>query len=149
MGKKKTRAEAAERGTAADPANAAREIRRKAQDQARGSKKLVGVMPEAMADEVTAASGTYPFTFKSAFIIAAAALLGTILIPFLATQSGGTIQFATTAATPPLVAIALAFTRYFVDSERGLARGFFTTLGVAFAVLLAICWLLFYKGILI
>lgn len=101
MSKKKNRAAAAARGTAADPTAAGRELRREAQRQTANSRKLVGVMPERMADEVKASSDTYPFTFKSAFILAGAALLGTIVIPFFATQAGGTIGFATTAALPP------------------------------------------------
>lgn len=149
MSKKKNRAAAAARGTAADPTAAGRELRREAQRQTANSRKLVGVMPERMADEVKASSDTYPFTFKSAFILAGAALLGTIVIPFFATQAGGTIGFATTAALPPLLAVALAFTRYFVDSDRGLTRGFFITLAVALLALFVICWLLFYQGIML
>lgn len=148
MSKKKSRAAVAARGTAADPSSDARKIRQEAQDMMRDSKKLVGVMPERMADEVKA-TGSYPFTFKSAFILAGAALLGTIVIPFFATQAGGTIGFATTTALPPLLASALAFTRYFIDSDRGLVRGFFITLAVTFAAVLVICWLLFYQGIML
>lgn len=149
MSKKKNRAAAAARGTAADPSSAARELRQEAKRQTADSKRLVGVMPETMANEVKTTAGVYPFTFKSAFIIAGAALLSTIIIPFLATQAGGSIQLATTLATPPFLAAALAFTRYFVDSDRGLTRGFFITFAVTFFALLAICWLLFYQGILI
>ena len=142
------RAKAAARGTAADPGRAAREMRREAQRQTEDSRKLVGVMPEGMADEVKK-TGVYPFTFKSAFAIAAAALLGTIVIPFLVSGSGVSVALSTTVTLPVLMAAALAVTRYFVDSDRGLCRGFIITLVVAYIAVLLICWLLFYQGILL
>ena len=155
--KKSNRARDAARGTSADPAlksdeklevSPADALRRQAVDNVARSSKVVGVMPEALADEVRE-SGVYPFTFTSAFIIAGALLVGTIFVPFLATRAGATVGEATTCAVPPLAALALAFTRFFIDSKRGFCRGFFITLGVAFACCLLLCWLLFYQGILI
>lgn len=45
-----------------------------------------------------------------------------------------------------LTAAALAFGRYFVDSKRGLCRGFYLTFLVAFGAMTLICWLLFSKA---
>lgn len=145
---KKTKAQLAARGTVADPARDAQRLRSDAKQQVGTSAKLVGVMPEGMADEVKA-TGFVPFTFKSAIILAIAVLLGTIAVPFLASKAGVGIGLSTTCAAPILTASALAFTRYFVDSERGLCRGFYVTFLVAFAALTLICWLLFFQGIMI
>ena len=148
MGKKKNRAAEAARGTAADPRAEAQRLRKEAEDMTRNSKKLVGVMPERMADELKA-SGTYPFTFKSAFILTGAALLGFAIIPFLLDGWGVPISLSATIACPILLAAALAYTRYCIDSDRLFCRGFIITFVVTFLATLLICWLLFYQGILI
>ena len=148
MAKKKNRAAAAARGTAADPRAEAQRIRSEAQDMMRDSRRLVGVMPERMADEVKA-SGTYPFTFKSAFILAGAGLLGFVVIPFLLDGQGVSIALSTTLSAPILLAAALAYTRYYVDSDRLFCRGLVITFVVTLVATALICWLLFYQGILI
>lgn len=145
MGKKTRRAAEAARGTAADPARA---MRKQVEGQVRSSHKLVGVMPDDMAREVEGA-GVYPFTFTSAFILAGAVLLGTIIIPFLLDGQGVYIGLSTTLACPLLLAAAIAFTRYFVDSRRGICFGFWLTFVIALLAATLICWLLFYKGIMI
>lgn len=156
MSKKKHKSRAAALGTAAGPrfkeGRSGREdadrLRRKAQESVRSSQKLVGVMPEQMAEDIRE-TGSYPFTFKSAFIIAAAALLGTIAIPFLASQAGIWIGLSTLMSLPLLLAASLAYTRYFVDSRRGWCRGFAVTFLVAFVACAAVVWLLFYQGIML
>lgn len=148
MAKKKNRAAVAARGTAADPCAEAQRIRSEAQDMMRDSRRLVGVMPERMADEVKA-SGTYPFTFKSAFILAGAGLLGFVVIPFLLDGQGVSIALSTTFSAPIMLAAALAYTRYYVDSDRLFCRGLVITFVVTLVATALICWLLFYQGILI
>ena len=146
---KKSKAQLAARGTVADPTRKdADRLRTEAKQSVGKSAKLVGVMPEDMANEVQA-TGTVPFTFKSAFLLAGAVLLGTIAIPFFAFQVGVSVGVSTTCAAPMLTAAALAFGRYFVDSKRGLCRGFYLTFLVAFGAMTLICWLLFFKGILV
>lgn len=146
---KKRKAQLAARGTAADPSRKdAERLRAEAKQSVGKSVKLVGVMPEDMANEVQA-TGTVPFTFKSAFLLAGAILLGTIIIPFFASQAGVGIGVSTTCAAPVLTAGALAYGRYFIDSKRGLCRGFYLTFLVAFGAMTLICWLLFFQGILV
>lgn len=105
-------------------------------------------MPEDLANEVTA-TGSVPFTFKSAFLLGGAVLLGTIVIPFFASKAGVGIGLSTTCAAPVLTASALAFSRFFLDSKRGLCQGFFITFAVALASLTLLCWLLFFRGIMV
>ena len=124
---------------------AAELLRGEAKRSVAASSKLVGVMPEQMAKEVEH-TGVVPFTFKSAFIIAGAILLGTILIPYGASLYGVGIGISTTASLPILTAAALACTRYFIDSSRGFCRGFVLSFVLSFAVLTLLCWLLFSKG---
>lgn len=145
---KKSRAQLAARGTMADPSRKdAERLRAEAKQSVGRSAKLVGVMPDDMANEVQA-TGTVPFTFKSAFLLAGAVLLGTIIIPFFASQAGVGIGVSTTCAAPVLTAAALAFGRYFIDSKRGLCRGFYMTFLVTLGAMTLICWLLFFQGIL-
>ena len=121
-------------------------LRKEAKSSVTNSSKLVGVMPEQMAKEVEKAS-VLPFTFKSAFIVAGAILLGTILIPFAASSYGVSIGVSTTTALPILAAVALTFTRYFVDSNRGFCRGLVVTFVLSFVALTVLCWLLFFQGV--
>lgn len=123
-------------------------LKKEAKSSVANSSKLVGVMPEQMAKEVEK-TGVLPFTFKSACIIAGAILLGTILIPFVSSSYGVSIGVSTTAALPILAAVALAFTRYFVDSNRGFCRGLVVTFVLSFVALTVLCWLLFFQGVLI
>ena len=143
---RKSRAEIAARGTVADPSR--RDVAGCGGDmnhEALKSAKLVGVMPEEMAREVRA-SGSVPFTFKSAIILAVSVLLGAIVIPFFMSRIGVAIGTSTTISLPFLTAGALGCTRYFIDSERGFCKGFYLTLLVTFVATALACWLLFYKG---
>lgn len=145
----KSKAKIAARGTAADPLRQDAANRGGGVEQAKlKSSRLVGVMPEEMAREVRA-GGFVPFTFKSASILAIAVLLGTIVIPFIASRAGVAIGVSTTITMPFLTAGALAFTRYFIDSERGWCKGFYLTLLVAFGTTALVCWLLFFRGIMV
>lgn len=146
---KKTKTQIAARGTAADPSRGdAERLRGEARQSVQTSAKLMGVMPEVMANEV-AATGFAPFTFKSAFLLAGAILLGTIVIPYLASSAGVDVGLSTTCAAPVLTAAALAFGRFFVDSKRGFCKAFYLTFLLALGAFLLICWLLFFQGILI
>ena len=146
---KKSRAQLAARGTAADPSREdAERLRAEAKQRVGKSAKLVGVLPKDMASEVQT-SGTVPFTFKSAFLLAGAVLLGTIIIPFFASRVGVGIDVSTTCAAPVLMAGALAFGRYFIDSKRGFCRGFYLTFLMTFGAFTIICWLLLFRGILV
>lgn len=146
---RKTKAQIAARGTVADPSRKdAERLRTEAKQSVQKSAKLVGVMPEDLANEVTA-TGSVPFTFKSAFLLGGAVLLGTIVIPFFASKAGVGIGLSTTCAASVLTASALAFSRFFLDSKRGLCQGFFITFAVALASLTLLCWLLFFRGIMV
>lgn len=146
---KKSRSQIAARGTAADPKRRdAERLRSESKQGVAKSASLVGVMPEEMANEVRSTGGV-PFTFKSAFLLAGAVLLGTIVIPFFASKAGVGIGVSTLFSAPILSAAALAFGRYFIDSKRGLCRGFYLTFLVTFGALLLMCWLLFFKNILV
>lgn len=121
---KKSKAQLAARGTVADPTRKdADRLRTEAKQSVGKSAKLVGVMPEDMANEVQA-TGTVPFTFKSAFLLAGAVLLGTIVIPFFAFQVGVSVGVSTTCAAPMLTAAAWRLVGTSSIPSAGCAVGF-------------------------
>lgn len=109
--------------------------------------KLHGVITEAMVPEQTERAGLAPFTFSSALLIMGAALVGGILIPWQASTWGIDVNVSMTAALPPLLALALAVSRYYVDTDRHACRGFWVLLGATWLVTLVILYLLLFCGI--
>ena len=87
-------------------------------------------------------------SFKSAFILAGAALLGAVVILYAASLAGAPVNIAVMVALPLLIAAALAGTRYFVDTDRGLCRGALIAFAVAWAASLLVCWLVLYQGVM-
>lgn len=145
MSKKRTnRARAAARGTAADPARVALAGGERLGDDV----KLKGVMPETMAESISRSAGVAAFSFKSAFILAGAVLLGTVVIPYAASLAGAPVNITVMVALPLLIAAALAGTRYVVDTDRGFCRGALITFAVAWAASLLVCWLVLYQGVM-
>lgn len=145
MGKKqKNRARAAARGTAADPARMAMAGGERLGSDAR----LVGTVPQTMAEEIAGRSGVAPFTFRSALILGAATVLGVLVIPYIASLGDVPANVSVLVAFPLLLALALAFTRCFIDTDRGFSRAFVATFGITFAATLLICWLALYQGML-
>lgn len=88
------------------------------------------------------------FSFKSAFILAGAVLLGTVVIPYAASLAGAPVNITVMVALPLLIAAVLAGTRYVVDTGRGLCRGALITFAVAWAASLLVCWLVLYQGVM-
>ena len=144
MAKRDKNRAAAARGTAADPHRAQGDGVR-----GRNDVKLKGAVTQDVADVVSERSGVAAFSFRSAFLIAGAVLMGSIVVPYLASLVGIPVRASATIATPPLLAAALASARYLIDTDRGVCRGFFVTFVVVFAVSLAVCWLLLYQGLLL
>ena len=168
MARRKSRAQRAARGTAADPnreraaapegaAGAGTPGKGGASGGGKGAgapggsarPKLHGVITEAMVPDQLERSGTYPFTFSSSLILFVAAFAGGVLVPALAGELGLDARVATVAGISVLLPLALALTRYFLDSKRGLCRGFWITLGVSFAVCVLVVSLLLFGGILL
>lgn len=159
MGRKQSRAQLAARGTSADPnarvtgegtgepAPSGGRGSSKATPGAAGRRKLHGVITEDYLKEQVERTGTYPFTFSSSIIIAVSALLGAVVIPYLAEIQGLDARAAGVCALSVLVPCALAGTRYFLDSDRGVCRGLWVTLGVSFAAVLLVSYLLYFKGV--
>lgn len=111
--------------------------------------KLHGVITEQMVPEQVERSGLYPFTFSSAAILMGCALIGGILIPWQAQGIGVSVDLAMLVALPPLLAFGLSISRYFVDSQRGLCRGFWSMFAVTWAVSALILYLMLFCGILL
>ena len=136
MGKKnRGRAEAAARGTAADPSRVA----------LAGGERLG---PESAAQTIARNAGVAGFSFKSSFLIAGAVLLGAVVVPYLVSLAGGSVAVTVLVALPPLLAGALAYARSFIDTDAGLSRGFFAIFGVTYIAALILCWLALYQGVL-
>ena len=112
-----------------------------------GRPKLHGVITEARVEEQVERSGSYPFTFTSSFILFVAAFAGFVLVPYAAGHFGADTRVASVVGISVLLPPALALTRYFLDSKRGICRGFWLTLGVSFAVCLLVSGLLFIGGV--
>lgn len=142
--KQRRRAEAAARGTAADPSRVALA----GGERLGADVKLKGVMPEAAAQTVARNAGVAGFSFKSSFLIAGAVLLGAVVIPYLVSLAGGSVAVAVMVALPPLLAGALAYARSFIDTDAGISRGFFVIFGVTYVAALALSWLALYQGML-
>ncbi len=111
--------------------------------------KLHGVITDKMVDGQVEQSGVYPFTFSSSLIIMGAGIVGGVVVPACVEAMGVDARLWTVAALSVLVSLALAFTRYFVDSRRGICRGFWVTLAVSFVALVVVLWLLFYRGVVV
>lgn len=129
---------------------------KQAHDSVAGSKKkagrtpetkLHGVITEAMVPDQVKRSGLYPFTFSSALVLMAAALVGGVIIPWQVERFGIAVELSMTVVLPPLLAAGLAISRYFIDSKRGVCRGFWITFCVTWAVSVIILYLLFFQGI--
>ncbi len=145
MGKKnRGRAEAAARGTAADPSRVALA----GGERLGADVKLKGVMPESAAQTIARNAGVAGFSFKSSFLIAGAVLLGAVVVPYLVSLAGGSVAVTVLVALPPLLAGALAYARSFIDTDAGLSRGFFAIFGVTYIAALILCWLALYQGVL-
>lgn len=110
-------------------------------------RKFHGVITEDGVQEQTERTGVYPFTFTSSAIIAIAALLGYLVLPMLLVLAGVGVKMTTLVLGPSCVALALAATRYLIDSKRGVIWGFWVTFAVTLVVLLAITYLLVFQGI--
>lgn len=152
MAKKPSKKQKAARGTAADPNRSSEGRTSTAATDKRESPsrtKLHGVISEAMVDEQVERSGTYPFTFSSAFILFAAAFVGAVLVPYAADSLGLDAKVASVVGLSVLLSIALASTRYFLDSKRGVCQGFWITLGVSFVACLVVSGLLVFSGIVL
>ena len=106
-----------------------------------------GVITEDRVEEQVERTGTYPFTFDSSAIIAGAALLGYLILPAALLGVGVEARLSMLVLGPLLISGALALTRYFLDSKRGPGRGFWVTLVVSFLALLAITYLMAFRGI--
>ena len=143
--KTKNRARAAARGTAADPARVAMAGGERLGDDV----KLKGVMTASLADEIAESSGFTGFSFKSSFLIAGAVVLGCLVIPYLASLAGLPVNATVLVALPVLLGLALALSRFYIDTDRGLCRGFAITFVVCAAVSAAVVWLLLYQGLLL
>ncbi len=134
--KSKNRARAAARGTVADPARTE-------------ERRLRGVMPEPMAEDISEKAGVAAFSFKSAFLIAGVVLLGSIVIPYLASLAGAPVDITVMVALPPLLAAALATSRCFIDADHGFGRTFAIIFAVTYVAALLVCWILLYQGVLL
>ncbi len=111
--------------------------------------KLHGVITEQMVPEQVERSGLYPFTFTSAAILMGCALIGGILIPWQAEGLGAPVNLSMVVALPPLLAMGLAVSRYFVDSKRGICRGFWIIFGVTWAISALVLYMMLFQGILL
>lgn len=111
------------------------------------NRKFHGVITEDRVQEQTERTGVYPFTFTSSAIIATAALLGYLVLPVLLSMAGVDVKVTMLALGPLCVSLALAATRYLIDSKRGVTRGFWVTFAVALSVLLTITYLLVFRGV--
>jgi len=111
------------------------------------SVKMHGVITEDRVQEQVERTGTYPFTFGSSAIIAGAALLGYLILPAALLGVGVEARVSMLVLGPLLISGALALTRYFLDSKRGPVRGFWVTLVVSLLALLAITYLMAFRGI--
>lgn len=109
--------------------------------------KMHGVITEDRVQEQVERTGTYPFTFASSAIIAAAALLGYLVLPAALLELGIEARASMLVLGPLLISAALALTRYFLDSKRGPIRGFWVTLVTTLVALLVIMYLMAFLGI--
>jgi hypothetical protein len=82
-----------------------------------------------------------------AAIIAAAALLGYLVLPAALLELGIEARASMLVLGPLLISAALALTRYFLDSKRGPIRGFWVTLVTTLVALLVITYLMAFLGI--
>lgn len=108
-----------------------------------------GVITQDMVEEQTARSGLAPFTFTSAFIVLGMGLIGGVVLPGIAGACSADVSFTLFLTLPLFLAAALAFCRYFVDTNQGMGSGFYLTFLVCWAVSALIVYLLVYQGIFI
>ncbi len=76
-------------------------------------------------------------SFKSSLILMIAAAIATLFIPFVLTFVGISFNAGAIIGNITITAFALAYTRYFVDTNRGYCKGFFRTYAI-FAISFAI-----------
>ena len=67
------------------------------------------------------------FGFKSAILIVIAAVVSTILIPFLLQYVGINFEMAAIVANTIITSFSVAYSRYFIESKKGFCKSFWYT----------------------
>lgn len=67
------------------------------------------------------------FGFKSAFIILISAIIGSILVPMFLSNLGMDVKLANIIGNLIFPGLGIAYTRYFIESKKGLCKGFYLT----------------------
>lgn len=94
--------------------------------------KFHGVIRNDMVEEQTASAGFVPFTFSTSVLLLISSLIGAILVPQVLSICGVSYEVTLVQSLPLCVACALGYGRYFVDTKRGLCRGFFLTVAITY-----------------
>lgn len=94
--------------------------------------KFHGVIRNDMVEEQTASAGFVPFTFSTSALLLISSLIGAILVPQVLLICGVSYEVTLVQSLPLCVACALGYGRYFVDTKRGLCRGFFLTVAITY-----------------
>ncbi len=109
--------------------------------------KLHGAMLEDMVDHHVERTGIYPFTFTTAFVLFFTSVFCCVVLPLIAGNNPESTPTIISISISLLMPTALAFSRYFVDSKRGICAGFYRTWMVTFAICVAVCYYLFVQGV--
>lgn len=78
------------------------------------------------------------FSFKSAIIILLGAVVGNIVFPMFLANFGVSINFSVMIGNMFITSLALAFVRYFIESKKGLCKGFWLNylfFGISFGII--------------
>lgn len=87
-----------------------------------GFKMPVGDMRKTKTDY-----GIPTFGFKSAILIVTAAVISTIIIPFLLQYIGINFEMAAIGANTIITSYAVAYSRYFIESKKRFCNKFWYT----------------------
>lgn len=71
--------------------------------------------------------GIPTFGFKSSFVILVSAIIGSIIIPMILIGLGIDSKIANIIGNITVPGLGIAYARYFIESKRGICRGFFIT----------------------
>lgn len=70
------------------------------------------------------------FGFKSALLLVAAAVLGSIIVPFILSLLGVSKELGVVLGNAIITSFAVPYSRFFIETKRGFCKKFWVTYGI-------------------
>lgn len=70
------------------------------------------------------------FSFKSSLLILLSAVVGSVLIPYVAYEAGVDYRIFAVIANAILISATLTYTRYFIDTKKGFGNWCYKTFAI-------------------